>query len=205
MHQPVTDLNTLSYDRNGGLASEKGGMTSQLPAPEKARLKAILESLLFVADQPVEITALARAVELTPAQVSEALEELAADCRERGLRVQRLNGFVQMVTSPEVAPYVERFLGVEQASRLSAAALETLAIIAYRQPVTRAAIEAIRGVNCERALATLKARGLIEEVGRLDGIGRPALFGTTLRFLEYFGLERLEDLPPLPDPMCDEP
>lgn len=180
-------------------------MISDASPPHPTRLKAILESLLFVADQPVAITTLAQTLEVTPAEVSAALEELAADCRGRGLRLQRLDGLVQMVTSPEATPYVERFLGIEQAGRLSPAALEVLAIIAYKQPITRAAIEAIRGVNSDRTLATLKARGLIEEVGRAEGAGRPALFGTTLRFLEHFGLERPEDLPPLPDLLVDEP
>jgi segregation and condensation protein B len=92
---------------------------------------------------------------------------------------------------------VERFLGVEEDHRLSRPALETLAIIAYKQPITRPAIEAIRGVNCDRALASLRARGLISEVGRADTAGRPYLFGTTFRFLEYFGLEKPDDLPPL--------
>jgi segregation and condensation protein B len=102
-----------------------------------------------------------------------------------------------MVTAPEVTSYVERFLGVEEDHRLSHAALETLAIIAYKQPITRHVLESIRGVNCDRALASLRARGLITEVGRAHAPGRPYLFGTTFRFLEYFGLEKPEDLPPL--------
>src|SRR5581483_8126909 len=179
-------------------------MISEVSSPPQTEMKAILESLLFVADQPVEISSLAQAVGATFARVSRALEELANDCRARGLRIQRVNGLVQMVTSPEAAPYVERFLGIEQAGRLSSAALETLAIIAYRQPVTRPAIEAIRGVNCDRAIATLKARNLIEDVGRSEGVGRPTLYGTTIRFLEYFGLERPEDLPALPEPSEEE-
>ncbi|HWQ28056.1 MAG TPA: SMC-Scp complex subunit ScpB, partial [Dehalococcoidia bacterium] len=104
----------------------------------------------------------------------------------------------------EWARYVERFLGAEY-PRLSDAALETLAIIAYRQPVTRAVIESIRGVNSDGALATLLHRGLIEAVGRADTVGRPILFGTTVRFLEHFGLEKPEDLPPLPSEPPPEP
>jgi segregation and condensation protein B len=102
-----------------------------------------------------------------------------------------------MVSAPEATLYVERYLGVEEDHRLSHASLETLAIIAYKQPITRQAIEAIRGVNCDRALASLRARGLITEVGRAGSAGRPYLFGTTFRFLEYFGLEKPGDLPPL--------
>ena len=105
---------------------------------------------------------------------------------------------MQLATAPEAAPYIEHFLEVEH-GRLSRAALETLAIVAYRQPVTRAAIEAVRGVNSDQAVATLLSRGLIEEVARAPGPGRPVLFGTAVRFLEYFGLQRPEELPPLPD------
>jgi len=169
---------------------------NDLPSPSK--LKAVIESLLFVADEPLEIGVLARSLGVSPQMVTEALDALSDECRQRGVRLQRTGSVVQMVTAPEVAPYVERFLGLDEDHRLSHAALETLAIIAYKQPITRAAIEAIRGVNCERPIASLKARGLIAEVGRAHAQGRPYLFGTTFRFLEYFGLEKPEDLPPLP-------
>ncbi len=161
------------------------------------RLKLIVESVLFVADEPVEVATLARIAEARQEEVDRALDALATDCHSRGVRLQRTGSAIQMVTAPETAPYVERFLGVDEDHRLSHAALETLAIIAYKQPITRTAIEAIRGVNCDRALASLKARGLIAEVGRGHGAGRPYLYGTTFRFLEYFGLEKPEDLPPL--------
>ena len=160
-------------------------------------LKLAIESILFVADEPVELATLARIAGAGEEDVARAVEEIAAECRDRGVRVQRTGTAAQMVTAPEAAPYVERFLGVEEDHRLSHAALETLAIIAYKQPITRTAIEAIRGVNCDRALASLKARGLVAEVGRAGGAGRPYLYGTTFRFLEYFGLEKPEDLPPL--------
>ena len=161
------------------------------------RLKLIVESVLFVADEPVEIGALARIAEAPLEDVQAAVDALAADCRGRGVRLQRTESAVQMVSAPEATPYVERYLGVEEDHRLSHASLETLAIIAYKQPITRQAIEAIRGVNCDRALASLRARGLITEVGRAATVGRPYLFGTTFRFLEHFGLEKPEDLPPL--------
>jgi segregation and condensation protein B len=161
------------------------------------RLKLIVESVLFVADEPVEVSALARIAEAGLEEVQQAIDDLAAECHDRGVRVQRTESAVQMVTAPEAALYVERFLGVEEDHRLSRAALETLAIIAYKQPITRQTIEAIRGVNCDRVLASLRARGLITEVGRARTPGRPYLFGTTFRFLEYFGLEKPEDLPPL--------
>lgn len=161
------------------------------------RLKLIVESVLFVADGPVEVSALARIAEADVDNVQQAVDALAVECQRRGVRVQRTGTAAQMVSSPESAAYVERFLGVEEDHRLSRAALETLAIIAYKQPITRQAIEAIRGVNCDRALASLQARGLIAEVGRAPTPGRPYLFGTTFRFLEYFGLEKPDDLPPL--------
>jgi segregation and condensation protein B len=167
-------------------------------------LKLIVESVLFVADEPVEISALARIAEAPLEEVDRAIDALAADCHLRGVRVQRTESAVQMVTAPEATPYVERFLGVDEDHRLSRAALETLAIIAYKQPITRQAIEAIRGVNCDRALASLRARGLITEVGRAKTAGRPYLFGTTFRFLEYFGLEKPDDLPPLADLPAEE-
>ena len=164
---------------------------------ERARLPVLLESLLFVADGPVDEAILARTVAVEISEVRSALETLAESCRERGVRLQRHGTEVQLVSDPAAAEYVERFLGLEQRQGLSRAALEVLAIIAYRQPVTRTAIEAIRGVNSDNAVATLAARELIEEVGRASGPGRPSLFATTIRFLEHFGLERPEDLPPL--------
>jgi segregation and condensation protein B len=129
--------------------------------------------------------------------VAAALAVLAEECRERGVRVQRTGELVQLVSAPQTAAYVERFLGLEHPP-LTNPSLETLAIIAYRQPITRAGIESVRGVDCDGPIRTLMARGLIEEIGRAPVIGRPVLFGTTVRFLEYFGLEKPDDLPPLP-------
>jgi segregation and condensation protein B len=161
------------------------------------RLTLLLESLLFVADGPVPLTKLAKTVGVGRQELEEALTLLGADYAGRGLRLQRLDGRVQMVTAPEATPYVESFLGLAGEGRLSAAALETLAIIAYRQPLSRAGIEAVRGVNCDRVLASLQARGLVAEVGRAETVGRPVLFGTTFAFLETFGLTDLAELPPL--------
>jgi len=168
-------------------------------------LKLVVESILFVADEPVELAALARLAEAKVEDVAAAVEALAADCGARGVRIQRTGTAVQMVTAPEATPFVERFLGLEEDHRLSHAALETLAIIAYKQPITRITIESIRGVNCDRVLASLKARGLVAEVGRASAAGRPYLYGTTFRFLEYFGLEKPEDLPPLGEEPQEEP
>ena len=169
------------------------------PPPPPEQLPALLEALLFVADGPVGASTLAKVFGLTKREIEPSIEELAESLRVRGLRLQRGPEGVQLVTAPMASGYVEQFLGLESAKRLSTAALETLAIIAYRQPVTRAHVEAIRGVNSDAAIDTLRTRGLADIIGRADGPGRPALFATTQRFLEHFGLERPEDLPPLPE------
>ncbi|MCD6555536.1 MAG: SMC-Scp complex subunit ScpB [Anaerolineae bacterium] len=172
-------------------------MTVNIVERTDLELTSLIESLLFVADAPVMPAQLAAALDVEPKAVEEALDQLAADYQQRGLRLQRKAGRVQLVTAPEAAPAVERFLGLELSSKLSPAALETLAIVAYRQPVTRAQVEAIRGVNSDSVLRTLINKGLIEEVGRLEQVGRPILYGTTFEFLQYFGLQDLQDLPPL--------
>ena len=168
----------------------------RIAPPASERLPAVIESLLFVAEEPLEIGTLAKSLNVPRQRAERALEELAASMNGRGIVVQRLGERVQLATAPDAAPYLERFLEVEH-GRLSRAALETLAIVAYRAPVTRAGIESVRGVNSDHAVATLLARRLIEDVGRAPGPGRPVLFATTVRFLEYFGLQRPADLPPL--------
>ena len=169
-------------------------------------LAALLECLLFVADEPLSVARLAEALEVTPSQVEETLLELEGRLLEGGLRLERMGTRVQMVTAPEAAPHVERLLGLESRRRLSPAALEALAIVAYRQPVSRPEIEAVRGVNSDSVLRTLLAAGLIEEVARAQTVGRPILYGTTFAFLQHFGLSRLEELPPieLPAPSQEE-
>jgi len=160
-------------------------------------IKSLIESLLFVADEPVAVERLAAAIDAQRVEVEEALEELSEEYEQRGLRLQREGGRVQIVTAPEAAPHVERFLGLELTSRLSAPALETLAIVAYQQPITRVGVEAVRGVNCDSVLRTLVSKGLVEAVGRLSQAGRPIVYGTTFEFLQYFGLQDLAELPPL--------
>lgn len=162
---------------------------------KRAGLPQLLESLLFVSDGPAEVQRLEQVLEIEREELEQAIEALAEQCRSRGVRLQRHRDALQLVTAPEAAPYVEKLLGSQGNAKLSTAALETLAIVAYEQPVTRARIEAIRGVNCDRALATLQARNLICEVGRLETVGRPVLFGTTFEFMEYFGLESMDQLP----------
>ncbi|MBI4758467.1 MAG: SMC-Scp complex subunit ScpB [Chloroflexi bacterium] len=166
---------------------------------DNRELVRILESLLFVADGPVALEQLARILDVDRERVEAAISQWQVDRAGSGLIIQRKGNEVQMVTAPEMAPYVERFLGIQLSGRLSPAALETLGIVAYRQPVTRAQVEAIRGVNSEGVLGTLVARGLVCEVGRLEAAGRPILYGTTFEFLRYFGLRDLTQLPPLPD------
>jgi segregation and condensation protein B len=162
-------------------------------------LKAQLESLLFVADEPVSLERLASVLQATPEQLEETLRVLNHEYTGRGLRLQRKGHRAQMVTAPEAAEIVGNFLGLEHSGKPSPAALETLAIIAYRQPITRAEIEAIRGVNSDSVLRTLINRGLIEEQGRLEQAGRPIIYGTTFDFLQHFGLSSLEQLPRLPE------
>jgi segregation and condensation protein B len=162
------------------------------PAPSTVQL---IESLLFIAGEPLTITQLAHTLELAPDAVEAALEELAAACRQRGVRVQRSGDHVQLVSAPESAAVVERFLGIGPQPRPSTAALETLAIIAYRQPITRAQIEAIRGVDSSGVVRALLVRELIAEAGRLETVGRPILYATTPEFLRQFGLSSLAELP----------
>jgi segregation and condensation protein B len=161
-------------------------------------LAALLEGLLFVADGPVALSRMAAALEVTPEAVQVLLKELEESYTGRGLRLQWSGGnTVQLTTAPTAAPVIERFLGLETSGRLSAAALEALAIIAYRQPITRPEVDAIRGVNSDGVIRTLVSKGLIEEVGRKEAPGRPILYGTTPAFLQHFGLVSLDELPEL--------
>lgn len=167
-------------------------------SPDGLPFPALLESLLFVSPEPVRIAQLAAVLGCTVEAVEEGLAALAAALDGRGICLVRQGDAVALRTVPAAAPYIERLRGLAAPPRLSAPALETLAIIAYRQPITRAQIEAIRGVNVDHVLQTLEARGLITVVGQAEAPGRPALFGTTPAFLEAFGLRSLADLPPLP-------
>lgn len=163
-------------------------------------LAILVESLLFVAPEAVKITNLADALEETPERIEEALAELMAGQAARGVRVQRHGERVQMATAPEAAAAIERFLGLDLTTKLSPAALETLAIIAYKQPVTRGDIEDIRGVTVSpNILKSLEARGWIDVVGHREVPGRPELFATTKGFLDDLNLRSLAELPPLED------
>jgi segregation and condensation protein B len=175
--------------------------TAQLDAPSSPgilSLEAAVEALLFVADSPVSIGRLAEALQVAPGQVEHALDDLETTYAERGLRLQRAGIRVQLITAPQVAPAIERFLGLEARAYLSRSALETLAIIAYRQPITRPEIETIRGVGSDSVLRTLLRYGMIDEVGRAPTVGHPILYGTTFEFLQHFGLEEMPPLEEVP-------
>jgi segregation and condensation protein B len=159
-------------------------------------IAAVLEALLFVAPEPPTITELAAGAELEPQEVERGLEILR-QAPNRGLVVQRHGDRVSLGTAPPIAQHVRRFLGLDREARISSAAMETLAIIAYRQPVTRSEIEAVRGVDCSGVIATLHARSLIEPTGRRPTIGNPIQYGTTADFLRHFGLSSLAELPSL--------
>jgi segregation and condensation protein B len=160
-----------------------------------------LEAVLMVAVEPVGPGILAELLEVPVERIDPIADELIASCREggRGFQVVRVAGGLRIQTHPDLAPYVERFANVGVSSRLSAAALETLAIVAYRQPVSRAQIAALRGVNVDGVVRLLEHRGYIEPVGRAPGPGQPVLYATTDAFLERLGLDRLDQLPPVED------
>ncbi len=179
----------------GEAASATSAITPLPPLEEAA---AALEAVLFVRAEPLARGELARILERPPDEVDRAARLLAERLRGSGLMLQAHGDTLQLATHPGVAPAVERALHPEVPGRLSRAAIETLAIVAYRQPVPRSVLEGIRGVNCDAVLASLVRRGLVESVGRDDGPGRARLFGTTLHFLEVVGLERIDQLPPLP-------
>jgi len=159
-----------------------------------------VEAILMVADQPIEAQLLAQVTE-TPVDKMEALLHDIADelVDSRGFVLVEIAGGWRFQSHPDLAPYVERFVLEGQSARLSAAALETLAIVAYKQPISRMQISAIRGVNVDGVVRTLEHRGYIGEVGRDPGPGQPVLFGTTPLFLERLGLAGLDDLPPIAD------
>jgi segregation and condensation protein B len=167
---------------------------------EAQDLSGALEAVLFTLNRPVTILELRDVLQAPLKEVESAASILIERLQGRGLMLQRHQDQLQLVTDPTQADVVRRVLRPEYPARLSPAAYETLAIIAYRQPLTRARIEEIRGVNCEAVLENLEEKGLIVEVGRLDAPGTPRLFGTTMRFLQILGLGSLTDLPPPPEP-----
>lgn len=164
-------------------------------------MKQIIEAVLFVAEEPVPAKELAQVLEEPTRDVTAALQSLAAELEQsnRGVRLEEVAGGWRLYTIPEAFPYVERFATSARATRLSAAALETLAVVAYRQPVSRGQVAEIRGVDSESSLRTLERRGLIVETGRLPLPGSPAVYGTSELFMEKLGINDLGELPPLAD------
>lgn len=177
-------------------------MQHRLHAWDDAGLESAIQSILLVSGGPVHIGALAAALEVDRARVARSVRQLC-ERAHGGIRVQAHGDSAQLVTAPENVEVIHRFLGSSKPPALSRSNLEVLTIVAYRQPVTRSEIEAVRGVNSDRALQTLLARGLVEERGRRETLGRPHEYGTSFAFLEYFGLGSLDDLPELPGDAVD--
>lgn len=168
--------------------------------------KAVLEGLLFAAgDEGLSVRQLKSTLEIDKDTIICLIDELKYDYEhtDRGIMLVEAKGFYHLATKPEHATYFQRLMESPHASKLSQAALETLAIIAYNQPITRMEIEDIRGVKSDRPIQTLVSRALVEEIGRKEAIGRPIMFGTSVDFLTYFGLRSIEELPPLPDNIND--
>ena len=171
-----------------------------IETPPKLEIKervGIVEAILFVTGNAVETREIARVLDITDAELEETLDALESgyDFDRRGLRLLRFGAHVQLATRPDYAPYVEKLLQPVQKQSLSQAVMETLAVIAYRQPVTKAEIEQIRGVKCDYSVQSLVSKGLIEEVGRKETLGRPILYGTTDAFLRHFCISSVADLP----------
>jgi len=160
-------------------------------------LDAKIEALLFVAPGDVRLSHLSQVLGETERTIEKRLIELEKDYMQRGIRLQRYRGRIKMVSAPEVATEIQEFLGLEETFRVSQAALETMAIVAYKQPVTRPQVDAIRGVNSDGVMKTLLSKGLIQEIGRSPGPGRPIIYSITSDFLGHFGLTSLDELPPL--------
>ncbi len=166
---------------------------------EGKEAKAIIEALLFISGQPLSMAEIKRILELGEAEIKGLLEEFRTeyDMRGSGLQVAEVAQGYQIVTRQQYAPWVRKLANITVSAKLSQAALETLAIVAYKQPAIKAEIEAIRGVNSDGVMKTLLERSLIKILGRREMPGRPLMYGTTKEFLQYFGLKDLSDLPTL--------
>ncbi len=164
-------------------------------------MRALIESMLFVAEEPIPVKEMAEVLEESVATVEQELREYSADLEEtgRGFVLRELGGGWRLFTHPDARPHLEKFAATDRVSRLSKAALETLAVVAYKQPVSRGQVSEIRGVDSDRALRTLERRGLVFEIDVAPGPGQALLFGTTPLFLEKLGVRGLDELPPLAD------
>lgn len=166
---------------------------------EPTKLPQAIEAILFVAGEPVPFADLAQALEVSELELTQAVSALESQLEDRGLTVKRYGDRLRLETRPEYAPAISRLLQPVQKQTLTQTVLETLAVIAYRQPVTRGEVEAIRGVKCDYSVQALLAKGLIKETGRKEALGRPILYATTDAFLEHFGISDIRELPPLPE------
>ncbi|NLM05109.1 MAG: SMC-Scp complex subunit ScpB [Clostridiales bacterium] len=167
----------------------------------KDEVKSIIEALLFAWSEPITSKEISKVLSMDTKEVDKILNEMVVEfyVNKRGIQIIKMNNHYQLSTKPEYYTYIKKLLEPKENKHLSQAALETLAIIAYKQPITKVEIEEIRGVKCDKALATLQEKELIEQQGRLDKIGRPIVYGTSLKFLKVFNLESLDDLPKIED------
>jgi segregation and condensation protein B len=164
---------------------------------DPGNLESLIEAILFISPSPVSSTQLANVLDQKQKIIEEALKRLDQRFIKTGaLRLQETKGRYQITTSPEISGIIEKFLGIEEITTLSRAAVEALSIVAYRQPITRPEIDDIRGVNSDGVVRNLLNKGLIQEVGRAEGVGRPILYGTTPDFLQFFGLSSISEIPP---------
>jgi len=173
---------------------------------EVTEWKAVVEGLIFASgDDGITVKQLKNILNITDEMIAHLIEELKYDYEriDRGIMMMESKGVLHLTTKPEHSEFYKKLLETPNSNRMSQAALETLAIIAYRQPITKAEIEELRGVKSDRPLQSLVAKSLIEEIGRKDSVGRPILYGTSKDFLTYFGLTSLEELPSLPDEVSD--
>ncbi|HHZ12318.1 MAG: SMC-Scp complex subunit ScpB [Caldicoprobacterales bacterium] len=166
---------------------------------DENKIMGLIESILFVSGEAVSVRKIADFLNMDKGKLRKIMDKLVENFNSRngGLQIIKMNDHYQLATRPEYGEYIDKYFGIDKKQSLSQAMLETLSIIAYKQPITRIDIESIRGVKCEYTLGVLNDRGLIKEVGKMDAPGKPILYGTTDTFLKVFGLSSLEDLPPL--------
>ena len=173
---------------------------------DEQHIRPAIEAILFANGASVELSRIAQALEISDEQAREQTEALMADynAQNRGITIIRLKDSYQMVTVKEYAPQIRTVMDLRRNTSLSQAALEVLAVVAYNQPVTKAFVEQVRGVDCSGVIGSLTAKGLVEEKGRLELPGRPLLYGTTEHFLRCFNISSLDELPPLPESEDDK-
>jgi segregation and condensation protein B len=173
------------------------GIEKSLVRTQHLNLEASIEAILFVSSNALSSKQIADVLGVTTRIVEKALKSMEENFKNRGIRIQKSREGFKLTTAPEAASIIEMYLDLDTTSRLTKAALETLAVIAYQQPITRPMIDAVRGVNSDSVIKNLLSKGLIEEAGRSEGAGRPILYTTSPEFLQYFGLSSLKDLPAL--------